>query len=235
MTQWSQLGQDGGEVRPVAELRPGAVLLRGFALRDDGAYLDAVHAVAMQAPFRHMVTAGGLRMSVAMTNCGALGWVSDRTGYRYDAIDPESGKKWPPMPSCFLDLAKDSAARAGYPDFLPDACLINRYEVGSRLSLHQDKDEEDFSAPIISVSLGVPAVFQLGGLRRADRPLRVPVQHGDVIVWGGRARLLYHGVMPLKEAHHSILGRHRVNLTFRKAGSPHPRVQPCNRAPGAGR
>jgi DNA oxidative demethylase len=202
----------------VDELRPGAVLLRGFALRDDGAYLDALHAVTAQAPFRHMVTAGGLRMSVAMTNCGALGWVSDRTGYRYDAIDPQSGKKWPPMPGCFLNLAQDSSARAGYSDFLPDACLINRYEVGARLSLHQDKDERDFSAPIVSVSLGVPAVFQLGGPHRADRPMRVPVQHGDVIVWGGGARLLYHGVMPLKAGHHSILGGHRVNLTFRKAG-----------------
>jgi len=202
----------------VVELRPGAVLLRGFALRDDGAYLDALRAVTAQAPFRHMVTAGGLRMSVAMTNCGALGWVSDRTGYRYDAIDPESGEKWPPMPSCFLNLAQDSAARAGYSDFLPDACLINRYEVGARLSLHQDKDERDFSAPIVSVSLGVPAVFQLGGPHRADRPMRVTVQHGDVIVWGGGARLLYHGVMPLKAGHHSILGGHRVNLTFRKAG-----------------
>jgi alkylated DNA repair protein (DNA oxidative demethylase) len=194
------------------------VLLRGFALRDDGAYLDALQAVTAQAPFRHMVTAGGLRMSVAMTNCGALGWVSDRTGYRYDALDPQSGKTWPPMPSCFLNLAKDSAARAGYSDFLPDACLINRYELGARLSLHQDKDERDFSAPIVSVSLGVPAVFQLGGHHRADRPMRVPVEHGDVIVWGGGARLLYHGVMPLKAGHHSILGGHRVNLTFRKAG-----------------
>ncbi|MGA2706802.1 MAG: DNA oxidative demethylase AlkB [Steroidobacteraceae bacterium] len=208
----------GNAGRAVEELRPGAVLLRGFALRDDGAYLDALQAVTAQAPFRHMVTAGGLRMSVAMTNCGALGWVSDRTGYRYDALDPQSGKTWPPMPSCFLNLAKDSAARAGYSDFLPDACLINRYELGARLSLHQDKDERDFSAPIVSVSLGVPAVFQLGGHHRADRPMRVPVEHGDVIVWGGGARLLYHGVMPLKAGHHSILGGHRVNLTFRKAG-----------------
>ncbi len=202
----------------VEQLRPGVVLLRGFALRDAGSCLDAVHGVARRAPFRQMVTAGGFRMSVAMTNCGELGWISDETGYRYDSIDPASGEKWPPMPGCFSDLARDSAAAADFPEFHPDACLINRYEVGSRLSLHQDKDERDFGAPIVSVSLGVPAIFQLGGLRRSDRTLRVPVQHGDVLVWGGCARLLYHGVMPLKRAHHAILGSHRLNLTLRKAG-----------------
>jgi alkylated DNA repair protein (DNA oxidative demethylase) len=200
------------------ELAPGAYLLREFALADETAHVDALREVATISPFRHMVTPGGFHMSVAMTNCGALGWVTDRTGYRYDAIDPESGQPWPPMPVSFLKLAKSAASEAGFPGFVPDACLINRYEVGARLSLHQDKDERDFGAPIVSVSLGVPAVFLFGGLKRADKAKRVPVRHGDVVVWGGPARLRFHGVMPLKEGHHALLGGHRVNLTFRKAG-----------------
>ena len=157
-------------------------------------------------------------MSVAMTNCGALGWVTDRTGYRYDGIDPESGKRWPAMPASFLTLATSAAAAAGFPQFLPDACLINRYEPGAKLSLHQDKNERDFDAPIVSVSLGIPAVFLFGGMERGDKTLRVPVKHGDVVVWGGPARLRYHGVMPLKQGYHDVLGANRVNLTFRRAG-----------------
>lgn len=182
-------------------LGPGALVLRGFALPSDTAHLDALREVTTKAPSRHMVTPGGFRMSVAMTNCGSLGWVTDRTGYRYDAIDPDSGQPWPSIPACFLSLAKNAAAEAGFPDFVPDACLINRYEAGAKLSLHQDKNERDFGAPIVSVSLGVPAVFLFGGLNRADKAMRVPVRHGDVIVWGGPARLRYHGVMPLKESH----------------------------------
>jgi alkylated DNA repair protein (DNA oxidative demethylase) len=200
------------------ELCPGAFVLHGFALRDETALLNAFHEVTAKAPFRHMVTPGGFRMSVAMTNCGLLGWVTDRTGYRYDAIDPESGQPWPPMPAPFLKLAQDAAAEAGFAGFLPDACLVNRYEAGAKLSLHQDKDELDFTAPIVSVSLGIPAVFLFGGMNRADKSRRVPVSHGDVIVWGGPARLRYHGVLPLKEAQHLLLGKYRVNLTFRKAG-----------------
>ena len=200
------------------ELCPGAFVLHGFALRDETALLNAFHEVTAKAPFRHMVTPGGFRMSVAMTNCGLLGWVTDRTGYRYDAIDPESGQPWPPMPAPLLKLAQDAAAEAGFAGFLPDACLVNRYEAGAKLSLHQDKDELDFTAPIVSVSLGIPAVFLFGGMNRADKSRRVPVSHGDVIVWGGPARLRYHGVLPLKEAQHLLLGKYRVNLTFRKAG-----------------
>src|SRR3989441_52300 len=169
------------------------------------------------APFRHMVTPGGYRMSVAMTNCGAAGWVTDRTGYRYDSHDPQTGRPWPAMPDVFADLAAQAAARAGFDGFAPDACLINRYEPGARLSLHQDKNERDFSAPIVSVSLGLPAVFLLGGLRRADTPGRVPLVHGDVVVWGGPARLRYHGVLPLEAGHHLLMGGHRINLTFRRA------------------
>jgi len=200
------------------DLVPGALILRGFALPDEAAHLDALIRVTASAPFRHMVTPGGFRMSVAMTNCGSLGWITDRTGYRYDAVDPDSGQTWPDMPASFLTLAKTAAAEAGFRGFVPDACLINRYETGARLSLHQDRNERDFSAPIVSVSLGVPAVFLFGGLKRADKTRRVPVMHGDVIVWGGPARLRYHGVMPLKEGHHPLLGGYRVNLTFRKAG-----------------
>jgi len=203
---------------PSESLGPGAVLLRGFATSKATALLTALEQVIAQAPFRHMLTPSGLRMSVAMTNCGPLGWVSDRTGYRYAAADPQSTHPWPSMPDVFRDLAQDAAARAGFADFHPDACLINRYAPGTRLSLHQDRDERDFDAPIVSVSLGLPAVFLFGGLNRADKSLRVPLTHGDVVVWGGPARLRYHGVLPLKEGHHSLVGGQRINLTFRKAG-----------------
>jgi DNA oxidative demethylase len=197
----------------------GAVVLRGFALPDEAAISAALYGVINKAPFRHMVTPGGFRMSVAMTNCGSCGWVTDRTGYRYDAIDPESSNPWPCMPALFMKLAQNAAAKAGFKDFEPDACLVNRYEPGARLSLHQDKDEQDFSAPIVSVSLGIPAVFLWGGLRRADKPVRVQLVHGDVMVWGGPSRLRYHGVLPLKEGNHPLMGNSRINLTFRKAAS----------------
>jgi alkylated DNA repair protein (DNA oxidative demethylase) len=165
-----------------------------------------------------MVTPGGYRMSVAMTNCGSLGWVSDRTGYRYSTIDPESGLPWPQMPDAFFRLATSAAAQAGFTQYVPDACLINRYAPGAKLSLHQDKDEKDFGQPIVSVSLGIPAVFLFGGLKRSDKPARVSLTHGDVVVWGGPDRLRYHGVLPLKESHHPVVGGYRVNLTIRKAG-----------------
>jgi alkylated DNA repair protein (DNA oxidative demethylase) len=199
-------------------LSEGAMVLRGFALADEAPLLQAVAAIAAQAPFRHLVTPGGLRMSVAMTNAGSLGWVSDRRGYRYDPIDPNSGRPWPPMPAVFLQLAATAAAHAGFAGFVPDACLVNRYDPGARLSLHQDRDERDLSQPIVSVSLGIPAVFLFGGLQRADRAQRVPLAHGDVVVWGGPARLRHHGVLPLKPNHHALLGDVRINLTFRRAG-----------------
>jgi alkylated DNA repair protein (DNA oxidative demethylase) len=194
------------------------VVLRGFARDDAGALLADLDGVLADAPWRHMITPGGFRMSVAMTNCGSLGWVSEPTGYRYDPIDPESGTPWPAMPASFMRLAQGAAAQAGFDGFVPDACLVNRYEPGAKLSLHQDKDERDYGAPIVSVSLGIPALFQFGGSKRADKTARVPLQHGDVVVWGGPARLRYHGVAPLKEGLHPPLGRQRVNLTFRKAG-----------------
>ena len=207
-----------GEIGPRQEqLGPGAVVLRGFAGSDDAALLAALQDVIAQAPLRHMVTPGGFRMSIAMTNCGAFGWVTDTTGYRYDAVDPQSGRNWPRMPDSFLRLAKGAAAQAGFGGFVPDACLINRYEPGARLSLHQDKNERDFRAPIVSVSLGIPAVFGFGGSKRADRVTRVALAHGDVVVWGGPDRLRYHGVLPLKAGHHPSVGAHRINLTFRKA------------------
>jgi alkylated DNA repair protein (DNA oxidative demethylase) len=179
--------------------------------------IAAIETLTTAAPFRHLVTPGGFRMSVAMTNCGSLGWVSDHRGYRYDACDPLSGRPWPPMPPVFLELAR-TAARAGeFPEFTPDACLLNRYEPGARLTLHQDKDERDFSAPIVSVSLGLPAIFLFGGDSRKDKPRRIPLQHGDVVVWGGPARLHHHGVLALKDGHHELLGPQRLNLTFRRA------------------
>lgn len=199
-------------------LGSGSMVLRSFALGAEASLVAAIKAIEAQAAFRHMVTPGGFEMSVAMTNCGKLGWVTDRTGYRYDAIDPLTGKPWPVLPQAFLTLAADAAAEAGFDHFMPDACLINRYETGARMSLHQDKNERDFSQPIVSVSLGVPAIFQFGGLKRADKPMRVLLNHGDVVVWGGVDRLRYHGVLPLKQNHHPLFGSQRFNLTFRKAG-----------------
>lgn len=203
---------------PTQDLAPGAMLLRGFALPRADALLAAIEAVRAEAPLRRMVTPGGLTMNVAMTNCGALGWVSDRRGYRYQATDPETGKTWPPMPATFTELAREAAAAAGFAGFAPDACLINRYEPGTKLSLHQDRDERDHGHPIVSVSLGLPAVFQFGGSTRAERPQRVPLAHGDVVVWGGPARLRFHGVLPLADGLHPVTGRQRFNITLRRAG-----------------
>ena len=199
-------------------LGPGTVLLHGFALTDAPALIAEVARIAASAPFRHMITPSGHRMSVAMTNGGALGWVSDRVGYRYAAQDPESGRPWPPMPARFLQLARVAAAQAGFADFLPEACLINRYLPAARMSLHQDRDERDLTAPLVSVSLGLPAVFLWGGLKRKDPTRRIPLVHGDGLVWGGPDRLRYHGVLPLKTGQHLLLGEQRINLTFRQAG-----------------
>lgn len=202
-----------GEIR----LAPGAVLLGAFARSFETALVAGLREVIAQAPFRHMVTPGGHVMSVAMSNCGAAGWVADRRGYRYDSIDPESDLRWPCMPEVFQDLAHQAAARAGFGGFTADACLVNRYKPGARLSLHQDANECDFRAPIVSVSLGLPATFLFGGMKRTDRPRRIALTHGDVVVWGGPARLAYHGVMPLADGVHPVMGRQRINLTFRKA------------------
>jgi alkylated DNA repair protein (DNA oxidative demethylase) len=197
-------------------LDPGAVLLRGFASAHEAALKEDVARVSAAAPFRHLITPGGFRMSVAMTNCGELGWVSDRRGYRYDPVDPESGERWPPLPDTFRTLARDAAARAGYAGFAPDACLINRYAPGARLSMHQDRDEKDLRAPIVSVSLGLPATFLWGGDARADKPRKLALHHGDVVVWGGPSRLRFHGVLALKDGEHPFAGGHRINITFRK-------------------
>lgn len=205
-------------VGPARErIADGAMLLRGFARPIERDLIAAVREIAEQAPFRHMHTAGGHPMSVAMTNCGGLGWITDRTGYRYDGTDPVSGKPWPSMPSIFRDLAGQAAAQAGFAGFLPDACLVNRYQPGAKMSLHQDKDELDFENPIVSVSLGLAAIFLFGGLKRSDKPQRCRLEHGDIVVWGGPSRLFFHGIAPLADGEHALLGRQRINLTFRKA------------------
>jgi DNA oxidative demethylase len=194
----------------------GAVLLRGFARPFEGDLIAGLREIVAHAPFRHMVTPGGHQMSVAMTNCGSAGWVTDRSGYRYDANDPDAGKPWPAMPPSFRKLAREASVAAGFA-FSPDVCLINRYAPGARMSLHQDKDEQDFGSPIVSVSLGLPAIFLFGGSRRSDKPARFRLEHGDVVVWGGPARLAFHGVAPLADGEHALMGRQRINLTFRKA------------------
>jgi alkylated DNA repair protein (DNA oxidative demethylase) len=195
----------------------GAVLLRGLARPVETDLIAALRLIVARSPFRRMFTPGGHQMSVAMTSCGDCGWVTDRSGYRYDALDPQSEAPWPAMTPVFRELAKRAAEEGGFADFAPDACLINRYEPGARMSLHQDRDERDFSAPIVSVSLGLPAIFLFGGMTRSDKPRRFRLTHGDVVVWGGPARLAFHGVAPLADGEHPLLGRQRINLTFRTA------------------
>lgn len=195
-----------------------ALLLRGFALPFVEELLPALAAVETAAPFRNMVTPGGQSMSVALTNCGELGWISDRGGYRYSPVDPLSGQPWPAMPEVFRHLAREAAAAAGFADFSPDACLVNRYLPGTRMSLHQDRDEHSLEHPIVSVSLGIPAVFLFGGHTRRETAQRVPLLHGDAVVWGGEDRLRFHGILPIKEAVHPLLGAQRINFTLRKAG-----------------
>jgi DNA oxidative demethylase len=214
----ADLFESVADVLPSREaMAEGAVLLRGFARPSEGELIAALRDIEGLAPFRHMVTPGGHSMSVAMTNCGSLGWVTDRSGYRYDTNDPETGKPWPAMPASFRQLAGQAAAQGGFEDFSPDACLINRYQPGGRMSLHQDKDEDDFGAPIVSVSLGLRAIFLFGGLKRTDKLRRFRLEHGDVVVWGGPTRLVFHGVAPLADGEHALMGRQRINLTFRKA------------------
>jgi DNA oxidative demethylase len=191
--------------------------LPGFALSQAEDLLTALRSISQSAPFRHMVTPGGFTMSMASTNCGHYGWITDRKGYRYAEHDPTTGKLWPKMPAVFARMASQAAAAAGFGEFEPDACLINRYLPGSRLSLHQDKDERDFSAPIVTVSLGMAGTFLFGGDERQSKTARIPVTHGDVVVFGGADRLNYHGVLPLKDAPHPLLGSVRISLTFRKS------------------
>ncbi|MEN2393892.1 DNA oxidative demethylase AlkB [Pseudomonas halotolerans] len=193
-------------------------VLRGFALPWLDRLLPALEAVLLAAPFRQMVTPGGFTMSVALSSCGALGWTTDRSGYRYTAHDPQTGLPWPDMPAVFRELAQAAARQAQFEHFEPDSCLINRYVPGARMSLHQDKNERQLTAPIVSMSLGLPAVFQFGGFERSDKSLRVPLFHGDIVVWGGVDRMRYHGVLPLKQGQHPTLGAQRINLTFRTAG-----------------
>jgi alkylated DNA repair protein (DNA oxidative demethylase) len=205
------------EERRDEAIAPGAVLLRGFALPFVDNVLAALGDITAQASFRHMTTPWGAAMSVAMTNCGDAGWLTDRNGYPYDGIDPETGQPWPAMPEWLRELASRAADRAGYPGFVPDACLINRYAPGTRLTLHQDRDERDYAHPIVSVSLGLPATFQFGGPKRRDPVWTFLVRHGDVVVWGGTSRLAYHGLAELRNGEHALLGNQRINLTFRRA------------------
>jgi alkylated DNA repair protein (DNA oxidative demethylase) len=195
-----------------------ACVLRGFALPWLESLLTALEGVLTVAPFRQMVTPGGFTMSVALSSCGALGWTTDRSGYTYTRNDPQTGQPWPKMPEVFFELAQAAAREAGFTDFVPDSCLINRYVPGAKMSLHQDKDEGSYAAPIVSVSLGLPATFLFGGFERSDKSQRVPLLHGDIVVWGGVDRLRYHGVLPIKDGHHPTLGEQRINFTFRTAG-----------------
>lgn len=202
---------------PPRWLAPGALLLPGFLRTQAPVLLDHIRRIAAQAPFRHMTTPGGGTMSVMMTGCGQRAWVSDATGYRYSDTIPDSGTPWPAMPSLFLTLADQAAAAAGYSGFRPDSCLVNRYAPGASMGLHQDRDEKDRQQPIVSFSLGLTACFLFGGPRRTDPRQRVPLHHGDALVWGGPSRLHYHGVARLAAGDHPLTGPCRYNLTLRRA------------------
>ena len=209
--------EESNAVKESLPLAEGAVLLRNYAAEVSTKLIEAFEKIIAEAPLRHMITPSGHRMSAAMANCGDVGWVSDKSGYRYSPIDPATGHHWPAMPDSFLQVAQGAAAQAGFPGFTPDACLMNRYEPGARLTLHQDKDEIDLEQPIVSVSLGLPVVFLFGGLNRRERPRRIRLESGDVAVWGGPSRLVFHGVAPLEPGVHPLTGACRVNLTFRRA------------------
>jgi DNA oxidative demethylase len=206
------------EEKPIEIIGEQSVVLRQFASPMQHELIAAIDQIVAQAPFRQMITPGGYVMSAAMTNCGSLGWITDQKGYRYQPLDPLTGKPWPAMPAVFETLAIQAAALAGFDHFKPDACLINEYVVGAKMSLHQDKNERDMSQPVVSVSLGITANFLFGGVNRQDKTQKILLQHGDVVVWGGVDRLRYHGILPLKMASHPLLGERRINFTFRRAG-----------------
>ncbi|TKI04863.1 DNA oxidative demethylase AlkB [Martelella alba] len=207
----------GRSLRRHESIGPASVILRGYVLPDGAAILRQIASIAVQAPFRRMTTPGGFTMSVAMTSCGACGWITDRLGYRYSRTDPVSGRHWPAMPDLFNQVGVNAARDAGFAGFSPDSCLINRYQPGAKMSLHQDRDERDLSQPIVSVSLGLDAVFLFGGMTRGDKSQRIILRHGDVVVWGGEDRLRFHGVLPLKAGTHPAAGGYRYNLTFRRS------------------
>lgn len=208
---------DAPQLTATEQIGPQSFVFRGFALPLIDRLLPALEAILTCAPFRNMITPGGYTMSVALSSCGQFGWTTDRSGYQYTRLDPHTGQPWPPMPEVFMELAQSAAQAAGFADFIPDACLINRYIPGAKLALHQDKDERGYEWPVVSVSLGIPAMFLFGGHARSDATQKVPLFHGDVVVWGGEDRLRYHGVMPIKQAEHPQLGEQRINFTFRKA------------------
>ncbi|MGV8917678.1 MAG: DNA oxidative demethylase AlkB [Pseudomonas sp.] len=208
---------DAPQAPRTEQIGPRSFVLRSFALPRVEQLLPALQQVLNQSPFRHMITPGGFTMSAALSSCGRLGWVTDRSGYRYTDTDPQTGQPWPAMPDALMQLAQAAAIEAGFPGFIPDACLINRYVPGAKMSLHQDKNEQRYEWPVVSVSLGIPAMFLFGGDQRTDPCQRVPLFHGDVVVWGGEDRLRYHGIVALKQAEHPLLGEQRINFTFRRA------------------
>lgn len=201
-------------LKPIAN---ESFILPGFANTNTNTLLAAINSVIELAPLRQMRTPGGFEMAARITNCGYFGWVTDKQGYRYQTTDPETGLPWPAMPELIYQLAVDAASACGFDHFTPDVCLINCYQPGAGMGLHQDKDEKDFSAPIVSISLGVPAIFLFGGNKRQDKPCAHLLKNGDIVVWGGQDRLRFHGVQPIKLAHHPMTGQKRFNLTIRQA------------------
>lgn len=200
---------------PIEEIYPDLFVLANFV--DTNPLMVQVERITKVSPFRKMMTPNGHYTGVALTNCGDFGWTSDRNEYRYSSSDPLNNQPWLAIPESFKALAKNAAHVAGFKDFEPDACLINQYLIGTKLGSHQDKNEKDFSQPIVSVSIGLSAVFQIFGNQRAGQAINYRLYDGDVVVWGNSARLCYHGVRTLSAAELDPTCQQRINITFRKS------------------
>ena len=199
----------------IEELFPGVFLFRSYVNEQD--FMEAVISTTKKIPFRHMITPGGKKINVSGTSMGDCGWYSDRRGYRYERIDPITGNNWPKIPKNISSVVSNAAKKVGFGGFIPDSCFINCYKPGVALTAHIDQDEVDFSQPIVSVSLGVSAIFQIFGEKRNGKVINIPLHSGDLLIFGGTARKFYHGVKKLKDQTHPLTNNLRINLTFRRA------------------
>ncbi len=212
-----QHGFDFNEQASTEVIDNDAIILKGFVRAKANQLVKDAELISQQSPFRTMTTPGGGKMSVAITNCGHCGWLSDEHGYRYQQIDPVTHRSWPEMPQSFLKICAAATKAASFAEFMPDACLLNKYQADAKMGLHNDNDEHDLTAPIVSVSLGLDAVFLFGGKTRQSPTRKYLLSHGDVVVFGGQSRLNFHGISLIKPTYISDdLTDHRLNLTFRK-------------------
>ncbi|THJ30850.1 DNA oxidative demethylase AlkB [Lampropedia aestuarii] len=216
MTASFDLFADSPEEQRVA-LGPQAVVLRQKASPLAAELVARIEDVLQHSPLYQMATPGGKPLSVRTTSCGTHGWSSDPTGYSYVRHHPLTDQAWPEIPAAWSALATEAAQEAGFAQFAPDTCLINQYGLDSKMALHQDRSEQDLRQPVVSISLGMSALFLWGGMQRSDKPAHVLLHHGDMVVWGGVDRLRFHGIKHLTGAPHPQLGAMRYNLTLRRA------------------